>query len=188
MALTSLDERTALVLVDLQHGMTWMLGADAVAGTLAQAGRLAVAFRARELPVVLVRVAFSPDGGDRPVNRVTVRRPAAPPPPGWTNIAPEVNPAERDIVVTKHQTGAFHGTDLDVQLRRRGITGIVLGGIMTSLGVESTGRAAYDHGYNVAFAADAMTDPNPAAHRHSVETVFPIFGEVGSADEVLALL
>ena len=84
--------------------------------------------------------------------------------------------------------GAFHGTDLDVQLRRRGVTQIVLGGIATSMGVESTARAAHEHGYHVTLATDAMADRSADMHQHSVENVFPRLGETGTTDEILALL
>jgi len=108
-----------------------------------------------------------------------------------STISSTVTPAPTpptDVVITKRQPGAFHGTDLDLQLRRRGSTGIVLCGVATSLGVESTARAAYDHGYNVTFAVDAMTDFNPAAHQHSVEVVFPRFGEVDTTERIRELL
>ena len=93
-----------------------------------------------------------------------------------------------DLVVTKHQPGAFYGTDLDLQLRRRGVTGIVLGGVATSLGVESTGRAGYDLGYNLTFAADAMADVSPRAHQHCLEVTFPQFGEVDTTEAIIAAL
>ena len=188
MTLTALDARTALVLVDLQEGITWMLGRDAVAATLTQAARLADAFRRRDLPVVLVRVDFSADGADRPRNRVGIQRTGSAPPANWAQIVAELNPTSTDLIVTKRQPGAFYGTDLDLQLRRRAVTGIVLGGIMTSMGVESTARAGYDHGYNITFAADAMTDPNPQAHQHSVQTIFPMLGEVDTTDAIIATL
>ncbi|MCU1620769.1 MAG: putative hydrolase, partial [Modestobacter sp.] len=83
---------------------------------------------------------------------------------------------------------AFHATDLDLQLRRRGITQIVLAGIATSAGVESTARAAHEHGYSVTLAVDAMTDLDAEMHRHSVAKVFPRLGETGTTADVLALL
>lgn len=83
---------------------------------------------------------------------------------------------------------AFHGTDLDLRLRRRGVTQVVLGGVATSIGVESTARSAYEHGYHVTLATDAMTDMDAEAHRNSVEKIFPRLGEADSADAILALL
>jgi nicotinamidase-related amidase len=180
MPLTTLDPATALVLVDLQCGISWLLGPETIADAVANGARLAAEFRARRLPVILVRVDFSADGGDRPRNRVTVAPSGGQPPANWAEIVPELDRRPTDIVVTKRQPGAFYGTDLDLQLRRRGSTGIVLGGVMTGLGVESTGRAAYDHGYNVTFAADAMADPRPGAHQYSLQNTFPFIGEVAT--------
>jgi nicotinamidase-related amidase len=189
MPVTELDPHTALVLIDLQQGIGAMAPADLIDPVADAAGRLAAGFRARGLPVVLVRVEFSADLGDFPRNRAT----AAVPPPatlpaGFAQILPAVGRRPEDLLVTKRQPGAFYGTDLDLQLRRRGVTGIVLGGVFTSIGVESTARAGYDHGYNITFAADAMADRNPAAHEHSVRTVFPRYGEVGDVASILRLL
>ncbi|MBO3744746.1 isochorismatase family protein [Streptosporangiaceae bacterium NEAU-GS5] len=188
MPLTSIDPRTALVLIDLQRGITAMLDAETLAPPVTAAAELAAAFRAAALPVVLVRVGFSPDGADAPRNRTGVSRPAARPPAGWTEPLPELNAQPSDLVVTKRQPGAFYGTDLDLQLRRRGVTGIVLGGFATSLGVESTARAGYDHGYNVTFASDAMADFTPAAHLHSLTVTFPFFGEVDTTAAIISAL
>jgi nicotinamidase-related amidase len=181
MPITGPDISCALVLIDLQVGVTSLLAADVLEPVVARAAALAAAFRDRELPVILVRTDFSADWADAPRNRTGAPRPSARPPANWAEILPDLGAQPADVVVTKRQPGAFYGTDLDLQLRRRGATQIVLGGIATSLGVESTGRAAYDHGYNVAFAADAMADFNAASHDHSVGAVFPYFGEVDTA-------
>lgn len=188
MPLTSLDPRTALVLIDLQRGISALAGPDALAGPVATAAELAAAFRARSLPVVLVRVSFSPDGADAPRNHTSVSRPAARPPADWTQPLAALGQRPTDLVVIKRRPGAFHGTDLDLQLRSRGVTGIVLGGFATSLGVESTGRAGYDHGYNMTFASDAMADLSPRAHEHSVNVTLPLFGVVATAAAIIAAL
>jgi nicotinamidase-related amidase len=188
MTLTELDARTALVLIDLQRGITSLVSPDVLARPLARAVELATTFRARGLPVVLVRVAFAADFADAPRNRTDAARPAATPSAGWTELLPELARQPTDIVVTKHHTGAFHGTDLDLHLRRRGITGIVLGGVVTSLGVESTARAGYEHGYNITFACDAMADPDPRAHHHSLNVTFPHFGEVATTGAIVQAL
>ena len=189
MALTALDPRTALVVIDLQAGIVGAptaphTGADVVSRTV----ELADAFRARGLPVVLVRVSFAADFGDVPPGRTEARPSGGSRPDGWDVIVPELAGHPGDITVTKHNWGAFHGTDLDVQLRRRGVTQIVLTGIATSIGVESTARAAYEHGYHVTLAADAMSDLDVEAHRGSVERVFPRLGETGTTAEILELL
>ena len=181
MTITAVDPRTALVLIDLQNGITALVDPAALAEPVARAAELAAAFRSVQLPVIVVRTSFAPDGADAPRNRTSVARPTGRPRLDWTDPLSALDQRASDVVVIKHQPGAFHGTDLDVQLRRRGVTNIVLGGVATSLGVESTGRAGYDHGYNLTFAADAMTDPDVDAHEHSLRVTFPKFGEVGTA-------
>lgn len=189
MALTALDSRTALVVIDLQNGIAALptkphSGPEVVARSV----ELADAFRARDLPVVLVRVTFAADGADAVPGRIEQQRGARAFREGWDVIVDELAGHPGDIQVTKRNWGAFHGTDLDVQLRRRGITQIVLTGIATSIGVESTARAAYEHGYNVTLATDAMADADLEAHRGSVERIFPRLGETGTTAEVLELL
>ncbi|MFC5182608.1 hydrolase [Actinomadura harenae] len=189
MAVTTIDERTALVLIDLQRGVAAIPtephpGPDVVA----RSAELAAAFRARGLPVVLVNVTFAPDGSDFPPGRVEAVRPGGDLPEGWDLILDELDPQPSDIRVTKRNWGAFHGTDLDIQLRRRGVTQIVLTGIATSIGVESTARAAHEHGYHVTLATDAMADRSGASHEHSVEKIFPQLGETGTTAEILDLL
>jgi nicotinamidase-related amidase len=93
-----------------------------------------------------------------------------------------------DILIQKRQWGAFYGTDLDLQLRRRGVTNIVLCGIATSIGVESTARDAWERSYNLTFVSDAMTDMNADAHDRALQIIFPRIGEIGTTDQVLEKL
>ncbi|GGS78040.1 MULTISPECIES: isochorismatase family protein [Streptomyces] len=189
MTLTTLDPRTALVVIDLQAGIVAApVAPHTGAEVVARSAELADAFRARKLPVVLVRVSFGADGADVPPGRTETAGSGAPRPEGWDVIVDELAGHPGDITVTKHNWGAFHGTDLDVQLRRRGVTQIVLTGIATGVGVESTARAAHEHGYHVTLVTDAMSDLDERRHRGSVERVFPQLGETGTTDEVLELL
>ncbi|MFE5406020.1 hydrolase [Streptomyces sp. NPDC056580] len=189
MSVTALDPRTAFVAIDLQNGIVAMpTGPHTTADVVSRAAGLAAAFRDRGLPVVLVRVSFSPDGADAVPGRTERQARGLAFPEGWDVVVDELSGHPGDIHVTKHNWSAFHGTDLDVQLRRRGITQIVLAGIATSIGVESTARDAYAHGYHVTLATDAMTDGDPAAHAGSVERIFPRLGESGTTAEILELL
>ncbi|MFJ5925028.1 hydrolase [Kitasatospora sp. NPDC092948] len=189
MSVTALDPTTALVVIDLQQAILAAPGTPHPMGEVLERNvRLAEAFRAAHLPVVLVRVSFAPDGADLVPGRTEHPRPAPARPEGWDTPAPELHDPSSDVVVTKHNWGAFHGTDLDVQLRRRGVTQIVLTGVATSIGVESTARAAFEHGYHVTLAVDAMTDLDPEAHRNSVQRIFPRLGETGTTEEILDLL
>ncbi|WP_330253240.1 hydrolase [Nocardia sp. NBC_00565] len=189
MPVTTLDDRTALVLIDLQRGVVGIsCQPHSAAAVVENSAALAHAFRAHGLPVVLVRVSFAADGADQLKGRNEFRRPGGNPPEGWDRIVDELTDHPEDIHVTKRNWGAFYGTDLDLQLRRRGITQIVLAGIATSIGVESTARAAHEHGYHVTLAADAMTDSDADAHRHSITKIFPRLGETGSTAEIVELL
>jgi nicotinamidase-related amidase len=182
MAITTLDPVTALVVIDLQKGIAGIPCAHPLAEILAKAVALTKAFRTRGLPVALVNVAGAPAG------RTDSKRPPFNPPANFLELLPELDQQPSDIVVTKYTRGAFHGTSLDMLLRRRGVTQVVIAGIATSSGVESTANAAYEHGYNVTLAIDAMTDPSLEAHNHSIERAFPKLGESGTTAEILAKL
>jgi nicotinamidase-related amidase len=183
MTATTLDPRTALVVIDLQRGIVALPTAHPADEVVARSARLAAAFRTAGLPVVLVNVTgLAPgrtDGG--PGGGVTF-------PEGWADLVGELDRQPEDITVSKRNWGAFYGTGLDMELRRRGVTQIVLCGISTSIGVESTARDAYEHGYNVTVAVDAVTDTDAAAHERSVSTIFPRLGETGATEDILALL
>jgi nicotinamidase-related amidase len=185
---TELDPRTALVTIDLQKGVVAYPTVHPSSDVVANAARLAAAFRKAGLPVVLVNVAFSPDGAERLKPRADAQGPAGEVPPDFAELVPELDTQPTDIRITKRQWGAFYGTELDLQLRRRDVTGIVLAGISTSIGIESTARAAFEHKYNVTFASDAMTDVKEVSHRHSLEHIFPRIGQVRTTDQILATL
>ncbi|HTK06095.1 MAG TPA: hydrolase [Ktedonobacteraceae bacterium] len=187
---TNIEKNLALVLIDLQNGF---VGAPttpySTEEVVARATRLVDAFRQHALPVVFVHVTFSPDGADMFVPR-TDRSPEAGMslPENWDQLVKELGQQPIDIVVPKRGWSAFHGTSLDLHLRRRGITEIALAGIVTSIGVESTARQAYDHGYHQIFVEDAMSDLSEEAHQHTISQIFPRIGRVKSTEEVLALL
>ncbi|HVW43379.1 MAG TPA: hydrolase [Amycolatopsis sp.] len=189
-AATTIDDNTALVLIDLQNGV---MGAPATphsaSDVLARSVELADTFRAHGAPVVLVRVSRAPDGADWVPGRTAVggRTGNGTPPEGWDQIVDDLAGHPEDLIVTKRNWGAFYGTDLDLQLRRRGVTQIVLGGVATSIGVESTARAAYEHGYHVTLATDAMSDVDADAHHNSVERIFPRLGETATTAEIIEL-
>lgn len=180
--------KSALVLIDLQKGIvgnqTFPHPSDQV---VANAARLADAFRAKGGLVVLVHVTFLGEK-DRLTQPADESAPMGQIPADWAEIMPELGPKEGDLVIVKRQWGAFYGTELDLQLRRRGIDTIVLGGIATNFGVESTARDAYERGYTQVFVEDAMSNRNAEGHVHTFTRVFPRIGKVRSTEEVLAAL
>lgn len=182
MPLTMLDSRSALVVIDLQKGIVGLPLAQDVAPVIAKAKTLADAFRARGLPVVWVNVSGGAPGRTEQPPR------SGEMPADWTELVPAVGAQPADHRVTKKTWGAFTGTDLHAYLQSQGVTQVVLLGVATSIGVESTARFASELGYNVSLVADAMADLRPETHENSLVRIFPRLGEVGSAEEVVALL
>jgi nicotinamidase-related amidase len=176
---------TALILVDLQHSnLARELAPHPAERVLERCVRLADAWRATGATIVFVRVDVSEiraHTADRPIPRPATI------PPQASQLVPGVNIQPGDVLITKRQWGAFHGTELDQVLRRRGVTTLVLGGIATNFGVESTARAALDRGYNVVFAEDAMSTMSAEMHRFAVEGLFPLMGRVRSTAQLLEL-
>jgi nicotinamidase-related amidase len=188
MPVQQLDARTALVLIDLQKGITAMPTLEPGDVIVQRAATLARAFRERDLPVARVRVAFSPDGGDMLRSRVDAPPLASARGPEWADLREEIGTGQHDIMITKRQWDAFYGTELDLQLRRRKITGIVLAGISTSIGVESTARHGRELGYEIAIASDAVTDTVREAHENSLTRIFPRLGQVDTSAAIIAAL
>ncbi len=183
MPLTQLDENAALIVVDLQKGIVGMPLAHPGAEIVARSAELARAFRERGLPVVLVNVnGLAPGRTDAPKFDVSAM------PPDFAELAPELDQQPGDILITKQRVGAFLGTTLDEDLKKRGVTQVFVTGIATSAGVESTARSAYDLGYHVVFVTDAITDRHIEGHKKRVEEMFPRLGETETTAGVLAKL
>jgi nicotinamidase-related amidase len=180
--ITTLDPKTALILIDLQKGIVALPTAHSAAEVVKHAGALAEAFRRHGLPVVLVNVAGGAPG------RAEQSRSMGQLPPDWTDLVPELNRQPGDHTVTKRTWGAFTNTDLQEHLKKLDVTQVVIAGVATSIGVESTARHAYELGFNVTLAVDAMTDLNPDAHTNSITRIFPRLGETGTTREILDLL
>jgi nicotinamidase-related amidase len=190
--LAPLDARTtAVVLIDVQSGTLAMpLAPYDGAVIVANAARLATRAQAAGSLLVLVRVAFSAGYADRLQQPVDVPL-AVPPgglPAGWSELAPPLAALTPDVAIVKRQWSAFHGTELDLQLRRRGIARVVLGGLMTNFGVESTARDAYQHNYAVIVAEDACASFAADLHRFAIAHTLPRISQVRSTDTILAAL
>ncbi len=185
MAFTALDPKTALIVIDLQRGIVELpLAPLPMAEVLERNVRLIQEFRSRDLPVVLVNVAGQPAG------RTEENRGAAGHafPDGWTDLIDELDVQPSDILVTKYARGAFSGTGLTETLRAAGVTQVVITGIATGTGVESTARTAHEDGFHVSLPVDAMTDTAADKHEHAVNVVFPRIAETGTTEELVRLL
>ena len=159
-----------------------MVAADVIADVVQKSRELADAFRRKGLPVVLVNA----NGGA--AGRAEQSRPLRDLPADFTDILPGLGEQPEDIRVTKRTWGAFASTDLEQRLRALGVSQVVITGVATSIGVESTARQAFEAGFNVALATDAMTDLKREAHHSSIAHIFPRLGETGTTKEIIALL
>lgn len=182
MPLTHIDAVPALVLIDLQKGIVNRPTAHPAMEIVNRAAQLAQAFRRRKFPVVLVNVEGSAPG------RTQTAWPRGQLPADWIELVPELSPAQDDILISKRNWGAMIRTGLHDILQKKGVTQIFIGGISTSIGVESTAREAFGLGYNVVLIQDAMTDLSADNHRHTVEQIFPRLGELTPTMDLLQRL
>jgi nicotinamidase-related amidase len=182
MPISMLDAKPALVVIDLQKGIVGMPTAHPMDGVIGNSVALVEAFRRHRLPVVLVNVDGVPPGrAERSFSMDQM-------PAGWTELIGELNRQPTDHVVTKRTRGAFTNTGLEQHLRQAGVTQVVVVGVATSSGVESTARQAHELGFHVVLATDAMTDTDAEAHHNSVTRIFPKMSETGTTQQLLDLL
>jgi nicotinamidase-related amidase len=195
--LTALDTQTALVLIDLQKGIATDGKAHPTETIIRNAARLKEAFHRAKRPVVVVHVEpigapasvvrsekgnFPKDADGQKQAQENMQA------SGFFDLVDPIKPNSDDIRITKETWNAFYNTSLHEELQKRTITGIVLAGISTSIGVEGTARSANERGYNITFATDAMTDTVAAAHENSLTYIFPRIGELATTDEIIAQL
>jgi nicotinamidase-related amidase len=177
-------KKTALVLIDLEHGIVGReLAPYSGKEVVEKARKLADAVRAKGGTVVFVHVLLNE----------TLRLPADSPmqqgsgpiPAEASEIVPEAGVQNGDVIIAKRQWGAFYGTNLEQALDRKGIETIIMAGIATNMGVESTARAAYDAGFALIFAEDAMSTMSKEWHEFPIKNLFPRMGRVRSVAEIL---
>jgi nicotinamidase-related amidase len=175
---------TALVLIDLQKGVLAMpVAPNPAASVYERSMQLAQRFRSAGAPVFRVRVSFARDFADafrppvdQPANHGSLSA-------GWDEFPEPIEPS--DIVITKRQWGAFYGTELDLQLRRRGVRCIVLGGIATNIGVESTARSASEHGYELVIPRDLCSGASAELHEFSFRHILPRLARIVDSEAIV---
>ena len=186
--ITAIDKNTALVLIDLQKGVVKMDVIHPIKDVLEKSALMVDAFRKVGLPIVAVNVVPSPSNtrNENPVARNAANAAAAM--EGFADIVDDIKTQPTDIFIAKKTWNAFYNTKLHEELQKRNITGIVLAGVSTSIGVEGTARAASELGYNISFATDAMTDRVLDAHNNSMNVIFPRIGEKGTSSDIIEKL
>ncbi|MBM9447968.1 isochorismatase [Staphylococcus cohnii] len=182
-------KNTALVLVDLQKGIanTAETAPHSVSTVLNNAAKMVELFRKNEGFIAFIRVDFI-DGKDALKPNAMKSLPGGSPNPDFAEIVDEFGVKSTDYVVSKRGFSGFFGTDLDLQLRRRGIQNIVIGGISTHMGVDTTARDAYQNAYNQYFVSDMMSAPEASLHQFSIEQTFPFMGQVVTTEYMIKIL
>lgn len=195
--ITAIDAKTALVLIDLQKGIVALPTAHPTQNVIEKSVELIKAFRSKNLPIVFVNVnplgakwtqarveqSTAPKGAEA-IEKARIAMEQS----SFFDLVPELDVQSDDILITKNTWNAFYNTALHEILQKLEITGIVLAGVATSIGVEGTARNASEHGYNITFVEDAMTDMHLSAHENSLKTIFPRIGEVGDTAKVVEML
>lgn len=180
--------KTALVVIDLQKGIAVQPSKPYSASeVIGNAAKLVNTFRKNEMPLFLVHVITTKETMLNVISDESFSRTSTPS-LDWAEFVPEIAPTPKDIIIAKKQWGAFYGTDLELQLRRRGMDTIVLCGIATDFGVESTARFAYEYGFQQIFAEDAMASRSEEQHNAAVNFIFKRMGRVRKTDEILKAL
>jgi len=178
---------SALVLIDLQQGIVGRQTVPYAAHEVVKrCAELAAEFRRAGVPVVYVRVDLAD------FIRLDVDEPSFDPtaPPrlaAASELVPEACREESDLLITKRHWSAFPGTGLEKEFRSRGVRTMVIGGIATNFGVESTARDAAGLGFDTVFVQDAMATFSAEAHKFALEVIFPRLGRVRKASEVKVL-
>lgn len=176
---------TALILIDLQNGILSMDTAPHSTQTvLKNAERMIQNFRENDGFIAFVRVNFH-DGKDALKPQLAEQQLPGKPDKDFAKFPDRFNVTEQDYIVNKRGFSAFFGTDLDLQLRRRGIENIIIGGISTHMGVDTTARDAYQYGYEQYFVEDMMAAPQTELHQFSVHYSFPLMGTITTTDALL---
>lgn len=184
MPVSTMDTSPALVVVDLQKGVSAASTVPhPIQDVIRRSAQLSARFRELGLPVMLVNVTGVPPGRTQYDPGARHERPA-----DWAELVPELRAGNEDFLVSKQRWSAFPETQLDALLRQRGTTQVFLTGVATSVGVESTARSAFDLGYHVVVVNDAVADLDEGNHHHTLERIVPRLGEQATTDDVLALL
>jgi nicotinamidase-related amidase len=103
-------------------------------------------------------------------------------------IAAELAPGPGDVVVRKNRWSSFFQTNLDLQLRVRGIDTIVIAGGSTDVGIASTVFAARDLDYGIVVVRDACYSSRGNNNEFFMDRVFPRMGRVMAVDQAVALM
>ncbi|WP_051351224.1 isochorismatase family cysteine hydrolase [Sulfobacillus thermosulfidooxidans] len=178
------NQRTAVMFIDMQNSIARH---DQFQSTIEACQRLLTIARTHQVPVIFVHVRpyEHVKRSMRGESEVLLARPGSVPmDPKQYHIIDALPVLPEDHVVTKHVRSAFVGTELDHLLRALEVDTIVIGGIATNIGVESTVRVGADLGYNFVVAQDACAALSAEAHEASLKYSLPFFSRITTVDQL----
>lgn len=189
--LTLAKKTTALFIIDLQKNVLnpepTPLGKTEI---VTRAAALAHAFSNAKAPIILILTDFAPGYPD--ALQGIANSPWALPeeglPAGFATLVPEIEALPAPLQITKRQMSGFFGTELNLQLRRRGCDTVVICGVATNLGIKATAQTAFDLNYNVFLAANARASVAPGLHEFAMEKILPRIARVRLNSEIISAL
>ncbi len=143
--------------------------------------------RAREakMPVIFTKITPMPPGFESPSRKYISSKMkfdlSQVPKEMWDL---EIKPRENEIVVNKNTASIFVGTNFELMAKNAGIETLIIAGIATEIGVESTARDASNRGFYTVVVSDSSSSMDKEAHLRALTNMTKLF-DVLSTDEVI---
>ena len=191
----------ALVLVDLQNAFCSARGSYCrrqgtllgIGSTLRNCRQLQTIARSHHVPVIFTQLRYKSDYSDAGllVNEIapSIKTTRAYARGSWdSGFASSIKPLKGDWTISKTRYDPFLGTDLEARLHKRGITQLIIAGVLTNVCVESCARSAFDRNFSVAVVSDGTTTYSAQAKSASLRLIGQHFGRVIKVGEAKKLL
>ena len=188
MALTIAKGKTAFLALHFQNDIVHENGkmGDKFSAHVKQTNCLANARKAIEaskkagVPVIYVTIVHRKGYPEIPPNAGSISKDAGANIEGsWgAQIHEEVKPQSGDLILTNRRQNAFYGTELELILRNKGASTIVLSGVSTNFVIEATARYSYDAGYQTVILRDCCAASSQEMHDFTLDNILPQIGAI----------